>query len=95
MIIIKKTSLSLKYASLVMSLAALALTGCGQKNELYLVDPSTQTVTTSSDALASTSNPQDVAFANIDDSIDNSEYQRLRDSESPMFPEVSDDPNDY
>ena len=74
------------------SLAVLTLTGCGQKGGLYLVDPATQTVTSSSEVLASTSNPQDAAFAGIDDD----EYQRTRYLEQQqVFPEVSDDPNDY
>ncbi len=92
MIIVKKFLLSLRHVLIVTSLAVLALTGCGQKNELYLVDPATQTVTTSSEALASTSNPQDVAFAGIDDN----EYQRERYLEQQqVLPEISDDPNDY
>ena len=92
MIIVNNALLSSRHALMVTSLAVLALTGCGQKNELYLVDPATKTVTTSSEALASTSSPQDVAFAGIDDD----EYQRTRYLEQQqVFPEVSEDPNDY
>lgn len=67
-------------------------TGCGQKGELYLVDTSSQTVTNSSDNLESTSNPQDAAFANIDDA----DYQNIRYLEQKqVLPDVTDDPNDY
>ncbi len=84
--------LSARCAFMAISLATLAMTGCGQKNDLYLVDPVTQTVTTSPDGLASTSNPQDAAFADLDDS----DYQQERYLEQQqIFPEVSDDPNDY
>lgn len=92
MIIVKKPLLSSRYAFISLSVAALTLAGCGQKGNLYLVDPSTQTVTSSSEVLASTSNPQDAAFAGIDDDG----YQKERYFEQKqVLPAVSDDPNDY
>ncbi|WP_352336500.1 lipoprotein [Psychrobacter sp. 16-MNA-CIBAN-0192] len=63
-----------------------ALTGCGQKGDLYLVDTNSQMVTNSSEALDSTSNPQDAAFAGLNDA----EYEQAPDGNY-----VSDDPNDY
>lgn len=90
MMIVKKPLLLPLHA--LVGLAILALTGCGQKGELYLVDPSSQTITSSSEVLASTSNPQDAAFAGIDDD----DYQRARYLEQKqVLPAVSDDPNDY
>ena len=77
---------------LISSVLLLGLSACGQKGELYLVDKSSQTVTTSSDVLESTSNPQDAAFAGIDD-VD---YQKERYLEQKqVLPGVTDDPNDY
>ena len=63
-----------------------ALTGCGQKGDLYLVDTNSQMVTNSSEALNSTSNPQDAAFAGLNDA----EYEQAPDGNR-----ISDDPNDY
>lgn len=87
-----------RYAVIIASMLILAmlvmlgLTGCGQKGELYLVDASSQTVTTSSEALDSTSNPQDAAFANLGDE----ESQRTHDLEQQqMLSDINDDPNDY
>ncbi len=82
-----------KVCTLAFSSALLiGLTACGQKGELYLVDPSSQTVTSSSEVLESTSNPQDAAFADIDDN----DYQKTRYLEQKqILPEASDDPNDY
>lgn len=75
-----------------LSIASLTLVGCGQKGDLYLVDPSSQTVTSSSEVLESTSNPQDAAFAGIDDD----DYQKTRYLEqNQVLPKPSDDPNDY
>lgn len=72
------------------------LAGCGQKGDLYLVDPTADTnsqmVTGSSDVLDSTSNPQDAAFAGVDDN----DYQKTRYLEQKqVLPDVTDDPNDY
>ena len=82
-----------KIGTLALSSALLiGLTACGQKGELYLVDSSSQTVTSSSEVLESTSNPQDAAFADIDDN----DYQKTRYLEQKqILPEPSDDPNDY
>lgn len=68
------------------------LTGCGQKGDLYLVDNGSQMVTGSSEALDSTSHPQDAAFAGVDDA----DYQKTRYLEQKqVLPDVTDDPNDY
>lgn len=72
------------------------LAGCGQKGDLYLVDTTADTnsqmVTGSSDVLDSTSNPQDAAFAGVDDN----DYQKTRYLEQKqVLPDVTDDPNDY
>ena len=92
MLSVNHSFLSARCALMAIPLAIVAITGCGQKNDLYLVDPATQTVTTSSDDLASTNNPQDAAFADLDDS----DYKQERYLEQQqIFPEVSDDPNDY
>ncbi|MFC6204208.1 lipoprotein [Psychrobacter urativorans] len=92
MIIINKAFLSTKYALIVLSLAVLTMTGCGQKGSLYLADSDSQMVSNSSGVLQSTSNPQDAAFAGIDDN----DYQKnLYLEQEQAFPEVSDDPNDY
>lgn len=71
------------------------LAGCGQKGDLYLVDTTADTnsqmVTGSSDVLDS-SNPQDAAFAGVDDN----DYQKTRYLEQKqVLPDVTDDPNDY
>ena len=92
MSMVNQPFLSATYALTILSLMTLVLTACGQKNDLYLVDRATQTVMTSPAALESSSNPQDVAFA----SLDGAEDQREGDTEQqPIFPAVSDDPNDY
>ncbi len=92
MSMVNQPFLSATYALTILSLMTLVLTACGQKNDLYLVDRATQTVMTSPAVLESSSNPQDAAFANLDGADD----QRMRDTEQqPIFPAVSDDPNDY
>lgn len=74
-----------------------SITGCGQKGSLYLVDADSQSADfrgtrTSSAVLESTSQPQDAAFASVDDD----DYQRRRYLEQQqVLPEPSDDPNDY
>ena len=79
-------------AASVVALSSLGIAGCGQKGDLYLVDASSQTVTDSSDVLDSTSNPQDAAFAGIDDS----DYQKERYLEQKqVLADVTNDPNDY
>lgn len=75
------------------SIVMMGLSGCGQKGDLYLADSSSQAVQTSTDMLDS-SNPQDAAFAGIDD--DNT--QKAPDAQTtPDFelPEPSTNPNDY
>ena len=62
------------------------LAGCGQKGDLYLVD-SGKAVRDSTAILDSGSNPQDAAFANIDDN--------QQDTADFQLPEPSSDPNDY
>lgn len=77
---------------IISSSATVGLLGCGQKGDLYLVETDSQTVIESSDALNSTRNPQDAAFAGIDDD----DYQRERYLEQKrVMPEASTDPNDY
>ena len=66
------------------------LAGCGQKGDLYLVD-SGKVVRDSTAILDSGSNPQDAAFANIDDNQQNNEQN----TENFQLPEPSSDPNDY
>lgn len=82
------------WSLLIGSAVMMALSGCGQKGELYLAQPSSQTITdsTASDKLASTSHPQDAAFATIDDD----DYEKRRYLEQKqVLPAVSNDPNDY
>lgn len=80
----------LRYTSLGI-VFALSLSGCGQKGSLYLADTD-QGLATSSEVLESTSQPQDAAFAGVDDD----EYKRTRYlEEQQVLPEPSDDPNDY
>ena len=70
------------------------VTGCGQKGVLYLADTATdsQMVTSSSEMLDSTSDPQDAAFAGLNDD----DYQNQRDLEQEqVLPDGIDDPNDY
>ena len=71
---------------LIGSMVMIGLLGCGQKGDLYLADSTSQTIESSSSVLDSTSNPQDAAFAGIDDS---------QASDMMDLPEPSDDPNDY
>ncbi|WP_299186181.1 lipoprotein [uncultured Psychrobacter sp.] len=73
------------------SAVMLGLSGCGQKGDLYLAEPSSQTVA-ALDQLDSTSHPQDAAFATIDDdNYDKSSYLE----QQQVLPSASDDPNDY
>lgn len=79
-------------ALIVGTVMMIALTGCGQKGDLYLVDNDSQMVSSSSEVLDSTSNPQDAAFGGVDD-VD---YQKTRYLEQKqVLPDVTDDPNDY
>ena len=80
------------YTFLIGSTVMLGLSGCGQKNDLYLVDSSSQTVQESTDRLNSTSSPQDAAFAGADD--DNYQKKRYLEQQQ-VLPEPSTDPNDY
>lgn len=73
------------------SAVMLGLSGCGQKGDLYLAEPSSQTVV-ASDQLDSTSHPQDAAFATLDD--DNYDKSRYLEQQQ-VLPSASDDPNDY
>lgn len=80
------------YGWIIGSAVLLSLSGCGQKGGLYLAESGSQTIVNSSEVLASTSHPQDAAFAGIDD--DN--YQKTRYLEQKqILPEATDDPNDY
>ncbi|MGM8870249.1 LPS translocon maturation chaperone LptM [Psychrobacter sp. 2Y5] len=80
-----------KITAISITLVALGLSGCGQKGPLYLAD-SEQELVTSSEVLESTSQPQDAAFAGVNDG----EYERTRYlEEQQVLPEPSDDPNDY
>lgn len=76
---------------LVATVAMISLVGCGQKGDLYLVDAGNKVVKGSADILDSGSNPQDAAFAKIDDDYQNNE----RSAEGFQLPEPSSDPNDY
>ncbi|WP_201631819.1 LPS translocon maturation chaperone LptM [Psychrobacter immobilis] len=80
------------YTFLIGSSVMLGVSGCGQKGDLYLVDSSSQTVQESTDRLNSTSNPQDAAFAGVDD--DNYQKERYLEQQQ-ILPEPSTDPNDY
>ncbi|MFT5096889.1 MAG: putative small lipoprotein YifL [Psychrobacter okhotskensis] len=80
------------YTFLIGSSVMLGVSGCGQKGDLYLVDSSSQTVQESTDRLNSTSNPQDAAFAGLDD--DNYQKERYLEQQQ-VLPEPSTDPNDY
>jgi predicted small lipoprotein YifL len=74
------------------SVVMIGLSGCGQKGALYLADSSSQTIEGSSSVLSSTSNPQDAAFAGIDDdTYEKNDYL----DEQQILPEPSTDPNDY
>lgn len=71
---------------------AWSLTGCGQKGDLYLVKPESGAVVSASVATASTSNPQDAAFAKArDTNYDNTRYLEQK----QVLPDNNDDPNDY
>lgn len=80
------------YTFLIGSTVMLGVSGCGQKGDLYLVDSSSQTVQESTVRLNSTSNPQDAAFAGVDD--DNYQKERYLEQQQ-VLPEPSTDPNDY
>lgn len=80
------------YTCLIGSAVMLGVSGCGQKGDLYLVDSSSQTVQESTDRLDSTSNPQDAAFAGVDD--DNYQKERYLEQQQ-VLPEPSTDLNDY
>ena len=70
--------------------SAALLAGCGQKGDLYLVDSGNQAIKNSTAILDSGSNPQDAAFAKIDDNQNNEQN-----ADSFQLPEPSTDPNDY
>lgn len=77
---------------MILSMATWMITGCGQKGELYLVDSTAAVTETQSEALDSTSQPQDAAFADLDDD----EYQRERYLEQQQIQQaIDEDPNDY
>lgn len=87
----KPTFIPSNFTAIGIALVALSLSGCGQKGSLYLADTD-QGLVTSSEVLESTSQPQDAAFASVDDD----EYKRTRYlEEQQVLPEPSDDPNDY
>ena len=69
--------------------SAALLVGCGQKGDLYLVD-SGKAVRDSTAILDSGSDPQDAAFAKIDENQNNEQN-----ADSFQLPEPSTDPNDY
>ena len=71
--------------------SAALLTGCGQKGDLYLVDSGNQAIKNSTTILNSGSNPQDAAFAKIDNDAQNNDQN----TEGFQLPEPSSDPNDY
>lgn len=78
--------------SIISGAMMVGLTGCGQKGDLYLVNNDNQMVSSSSEAIDSSSNPQDAAFEGIDDA----DYQKTRYLEQKqVLPDVTDDPNDY
>lgn len=78
---------------MISGVVTLAVSGCGQKGDLYLVNADGQTAQSSTAVLDSTSHPQDAAFAGIDDDVNNtSGTQNAQDFE---LPEPSRDPNDY
>ena len=80
-----------KLTAMAVTLVDLSLSGCGQKGPLYLADTE-QGLITSAEVLDSTSQPQDAAFAGVDDD----EYKRTRYlEEQQVLPEPSDDANDY
>ncbi len=87
-----KNLLSTRYVFVSITLIAIGLSGCGQKGPLYLADAN-QGLVTSSERLESTSQPQDAAFAGVDDA----EYERTRylEQQQIILPEPSNDPNDY
>lgn len=94
MINIRSSAFLYQCGVVLISVATFGLSACGQKGGLYLTDTSANgsEIITSSEVLASTSQPQDAAFAGIDDD----EYQRTRYLEQQqILPEPSNDPNDY
>lgn len=96
----KTTSTNVFYASrrvvstLIISSVVIGLSGCGQKGDLYLANADSQTSQTSSAMLDSTSNPQDAAFAGINDDNVN-ETSDMQKNQNFELPEPSSDPNDY
>ncbi|MGP5192135.1 LPS translocon maturation chaperone LptM [Psychrobacter celer] len=79
---------SMKPVFIVSAVSLLALSGCGQKGDLYLVDDSNQTVQQSTETLGSINHPQDAAFAGIDD-------DKHQPRDDWQLPAPSTDPNDY
>lgn len=79
---------------MISSIVMLGLSGCGQKGALYLTDADGQAVQTSSAVLESTSNPQDAAFAGINDNNVN-RAPNAQGTQNSELPEPSNDPNDY
>lgn len=82
---------------MISSIVMLGLSGCGQKGALYLTDADGQAVQTSSAVLESTSNPQDAAFAGINDNNVNRvpNAPNAQGTQNAELPEPSNDPNDY
>ena len=81
----RHVSYKLIFASTVL-IGMAGLTGCGQKGDLYLVDSSSKVTRDSTAIVDSGNNPQDTAFAGIDDNENVDDFK---------LPEPSDDPNDY
>lgn len=79
-----------KCGVVIIGIAIVGLSGCGQKGGLYL-DSANQQAATSSDVLASTSRPEDAAFAGLDDNDQQGRYSE----QQQTLPEPSADPNDY
>lgn len=78
------------------SLAMVGLSSCGQKGDLYLVDPSSQTVQESTAVLDSSGRPQDEAFANLEQDRQRGQYSnRTTETSDFVLPTPSSDPNDY
>ncbi|WP_296244048.1 MULTISPECIES: LPS translocon maturation chaperone LptM [unclassified Psychrobacter] len=90
--VVFKSSAIYKLIVATLVIGSASLVGCGQKGDLYLTEPSSQTVKDNVPALESSSHPQDAAFTGIDDD----DYQKQRYLEQQqVLPEPSDDPNDY
>lgn len=85
------------YVCCALIISSAGLTSCGQKGELYIAQPSQTSdqmivTETASEALDSTRQPQDAAFATIDDDgYDKTRYLEQK----QVMPAVSNDPNDY